>query len=57
MGNRFNVRWLGSRIRHQMGPVAIRMYDKFNITINQKDPEYPHIWVLIGGNPHIWLLG
>ena len=41
MGNRFNVRWLGSRIRHQMGPVAIKMYDKFNLvlrietTINQ----------------------
>ena len=33
MGNRFNVRWLGSRIRHQMGPVAIKMYDKFNIVL------------------------
>ena len=41
MGNRFNVRWLGSRIRHQMGPTSIKMYDKFNIilrietTVNQ----------------------
>ncbi|MBU2447559.1 MAG: MarR family transcriptional regulator [Bacteroidetes bacterium] len=33
MGNRFNVRWLGSRIRHQMGPVSIKMYDKFNIVL------------------------
>lgn len=33
MGNRFNVRWLGSRIRHQMGPVAIKMYDKFNLVL------------------------
>ena len=33
MGNRFNVRWLGSRIRHQMGPVSLKMYDKFNIVL------------------------
>jgi hypothetical protein len=33
MGNRFNLRWLGSRIRHQMGPVSIKMYDKFNIVL------------------------
>lgn len=33
MGNRFNVRWLGRRIRHQMGPVVIKMYDKFNIVL------------------------
>lgn len=30
MGNRFNKRWLGRRLRHQMGPVAIKLYDKFN---------------------------
>jgi len=30
MGNRFNVRWLGRRIKHQMGPVTIKLYDKFN---------------------------
>jgi hypothetical protein len=33
MGNRFNVRWLGRRIKHQMGPVAIKLYDKFNIVL------------------------
>lgn len=33
MGNRFNVRWLGSRIKHQMGPVTIKLYDKFNIVL------------------------
>lgn len=33
MGNRFNVRWLGRRIKHQMGPVTIKMYDKFNIVL------------------------
>lgn len=33
MGNRFNVRLEGSRIRHQMGPVSIKMYDKFNIVL------------------------
>jgi hypothetical protein len=33
MGNRFNVRLLGSRIKHQMGPVSIKMYDKFNIVL------------------------
>ncbi len=30
MGNRFNKRWLGRRLKHQMGPVTIKMYDKFN---------------------------
>jgi hypothetical protein len=29
LGNRFNQRWLGTRIKHQMGPVSIKMYDKF----------------------------
>jgi hypothetical protein len=33
MGNRFNKRWLGSRIKHQMGPISIKMYDKFNIVL------------------------
>jgi hypothetical protein len=33
LGNRFNVRWLGRRIKHHMGPVAIKMYDKFNIVL------------------------
>jgi hypothetical protein len=29
MGNRFNVRWLGSRLKHVMGPVSLKVYDKF----------------------------
>ncbi|MDV7398551.1 hypothetical protein RZS08_44510, partial [Arthrospira platensis SPKY1] len=29
MGNRFNKRWQGARIKHQMGPVTLKMYDKF----------------------------
>jgi hypothetical protein len=33
VGNRFNVRWLGRRIKHQMGPVSIKLYDKFNIVL------------------------
>jgi hypothetical protein len=33
IGNRYNVRWLGRRIKHQMGPVAIKMYDKFNLAL------------------------
>jgi len=33
MGNRFNVRLLGSRIKHQMGPVTIKMYDKLGIVL------------------------
>jgi DNA-binding transcriptional ArsR family regulator len=33
MGNRFNTRWLGTRLKHQMGPIAIKMYDKFNLVL------------------------
>ena len=33
MGNRFNVRLLGTRIKHQMGPVTLKLYDKFNIVL------------------------
>jgi len=33
MGNSFNVRLEGSRIRHQMGPVSIKMYDKFAVVL------------------------
>ena len=33
MGNRFNRRWIGTRIKHQMGPVSIKMYDKFNLIL------------------------
>lgn len=32
-GNRFNHRWLGRRIKHTMGPVSIKMYDKFNAVL------------------------
>jgi len=34
MGNRFgNVRHLGTRIKHSMGPVSIKMYDKFGLIL------------------------
>jgi hypothetical protein len=33
MGNNFNVRILGTRIKHRMGPVTIKMYDKFGIIL------------------------
>jgi hypothetical protein len=33
LGNRFNQRWLGTRIKHQMGPVSIKMYDKFRFIL------------------------
>jgi hypothetical protein len=29
MGNRFNIRIEGTRIKHTMGPVSIKLYDKF----------------------------
>jgi hypothetical protein len=34
MGNRFgNVRYLGTRIKHTMGPVSIKMYDKLGLIL------------------------
>jgi menaquinone-dependent protoporphyrinogen IX oxidase len=33
IGNRFDVRILGSRIKHLMGPVSIKMYDKFGLIL------------------------
>jgi hypothetical protein len=33
MGNRFNKRWLGTRLKHQMGPISIKMYDKFRFIL------------------------
>ncbi len=33
MGNQFNIRIHGSRLRHQMGPVTIKMYDKFGLIL------------------------
>jgi hypothetical protein len=32
-GNRFNRRKLGTRLKHSMGPVAIKMYDKFGLIL------------------------
>ena len=33
MGNRFNTRVEGTRIKHTMGPVSIKMYDKFRLIL------------------------
>jgi hypothetical protein len=33
LGNSFTKRWLGRRLKHQMGPVSIKMYDKFNLIL------------------------
>ncbi len=33
MGNRINVRIEGTRIKHSMGPVSIKMYDKFKLVL------------------------
>jgi hypothetical protein len=33
MGNRFNIRIEGTRIRHTMGPVSIKLYDKFGLIL------------------------
>jgi hypothetical protein len=33
MGNNFNTRILGTRIKHQMGAASIKMYDKFGIVL------------------------
>jgi len=33
MGNNFNVRHEGTRIKHSMGPVSIKMYDKAKIVL------------------------
>jgi hypothetical protein len=33
MGNRFNVRWLGARLKHVMGPVSLKVYDKFGLIL------------------------
>lgn len=33
IGNNFNTRILGTRIKHQMGAVAIKMYDKFGAVL------------------------
>jgi hypothetical protein len=33
MGNNFNTRIEGTRIKHTMGPVSIKMYDKFGLIL------------------------
>lgn len=33
MGNNFNTRIIGTRIKHSMGPVSIKMYDKFGLIL------------------------
>jgi hypothetical protein len=33
MGNRFNVRIEGTRIKHTMGPVSLNLYDKFGLIL------------------------
>jgi len=33
MGNRFNVRIEGTRIEHTMGPVSLKLYDKFGLIL------------------------
>lgn len=40
MGNRFNVRLEGSRLKHRMGPVSIKMYDKFQIILRIEITTY-----------------
>jgi hypothetical protein len=36
MGNRFNVRWLGTRLKHVMGPVSLKVYDKFGLILRME---------------------
>lgn len=33
MGNRFNIRIEGTRIKHTMGPVSLKLYDKFRLIL------------------------
>jgi hypothetical protein len=33
LGNRFNIRMEGTRIKHTMGPVSIKLYDKFGLIL------------------------
>lgn len=33
MGNNFNTRILGTRIKNQMGSISIKMYDKFGLVL------------------------
>ena len=33
VGNRFNIRIEGTRIKHTMGPVSLKLYDKFGLIL------------------------
>jgi hypothetical protein len=33
IGNRFNIRLEGTRIKHTMGPISIKLYDKFGLIL------------------------
>src|ERR1019366_5452120 len=33
MGNRFNIRIEGTRIKHTMGPVSLKLYDKLGLIL------------------------
>ena len=33
MGNRYNIRIEGTRIKHTMGPISIKLYDKFGLIL------------------------
>lgn len=33
MGNRLTKRWLGTRLKHRMGPVTLKLYDKFALIL------------------------
>ena len=40
MGNRFNTRIEGTRIKHIMGPASVKLYDKFHIVLRIETTTY-----------------
>ena len=36
-GNRFNIGIEGTRIKHTMGPVSLKLYDKFSLILPNRD--------------------
>jgi len=36
MGNSLTKRWLGTRLKHQMGPVTLKLYDKFSLILRME---------------------
>ncbi len=40
MGNRFNARIEGARIKHVMGPASVKLYDKFGIILRIETTTY-----------------